>query len=413
MPRHASVHYCKRAGCFVTTAFGERRINSKGKAYRLKVFARHLTHPTKDRRAADAWLADGLRAMTAGRRSLAELTLDEVAEMYLAVAEIELSPETYARRVEQLQRCLAWPDYHHPQRLGLTLITRLTKADVRPFLAEMIEQGRSPAYVTGGLLMALKRLTSWAASVEPGESFGLPIRVDPLAGMKGPEILRRQPRELPESAARSFLRWLWRRVLKKTGPARPFAQITTILVWALRETGARPKELLAAEWSEYSVMPDGWGLIVLPAWKHKTGRKTGKTRKIAIPPAIAKRIEWIRGLEGRHERFLFTRRCGDPWVKVDDRAKRVGDSKAFQRWFGRAVDEAQAAGLPLPEGFRLYWQRSGYATEARRNGVPDALLAEAMGTSVIMLERSYTDLTTEDVLNAAKRARNHQVLRCS
>jgi integrase len=284
-------------------------------------------------------------------------------------------------------------------------------------LKALIDGGASPSYVSKGLLMALKRLTSWAVEVDPGQFDGLPVLVDALRGMKGPEVTRRKTRVQDPATSRRFLWWLWRRAVKAGGINGRFGKITTIMVWALRETGARPKDLCAAEWSEYTVRPDGWGLIVLPPWKQKTGRKTGKERRIAIPPDIAGRIEWIRSLEGRHEAHIFTHRrgrgrgaigtaeAGEPWVKIDYERQRVHDTKTLQKWFYRVVIEARAAGVPLTDGFRLYWQRSAYATEGRRKGVPDAMLAEAMGTSVTMLDRNYTDLGVEDVMDAAKRAR--------
>jgi integrase len=200
------------------------------------------------------------------------------------------------------------------------------------------------------------------------------------------------------------------------GLQRRFAQISTILMLCLRDSGARPKELCVGWWGEWEKRPDGWSVLTLPWWKHKTGRKTGKDRVIALPPHCTRRIEWIRGLEGRHPDHIFTHRrgrgrviegettaeAGDPWVAVDPTTKRIGNTKGLQKWFNRLRKEAIAAGIPIDPKFRLYFHRSSYSTEGQRKGVSRGLLADAMGTSERMLERNYTDLVEEDVLDVAK-----------
>ena len=184
------------------------------------------------------------------------------------------------------------------------------------------------------------------------------------------------------------------------------------LLETLRATGCRPKELCVAEWTEWSVKPDGWGSIVLPPAKWKNGRKTGRVRFIAVPPAQAAGIEWIRAQPGRHLTHIFVHRrgrgrataehgpatAGEPWIKDP----RKDNTKSLQKWFYRLLGSARKDNVPVPDGFRLYWFRSAFATEARRNGVSDALIAHAMGTSTGQLDRSYSDLDDEDAMKAAR-----------
>jgi integrase len=197
-----------------------------------------------------------------------------------------------------------------------------------------------------------------------------------------------------------------------------FARIAATLILCLKDTGARPKELCVASWDEWSVKPDGWGLIALPAWKWKSGKKTGKARAIAVPPRCARRIERMRLREGRHPERIFVRRrnrgsvesgegsprAGEPFVWVDFGAFRTGDTKSLQKWFFRLANEARAEGIPLPPGFRMYWLRSEFSTAAQRRGLSLSRIAHAMGTSEAMLERNYTDLDQSDILATARDA---------
>jgi hypothetical protein len=86
------------------------------------------------------------------------------------------------------------------------------------------------------------------------------------------------------------------------------------------------------------------------------------------------------------------------------RKEAEGGHQGAPEWFRRLREEGARAGRPLPEGFRLYFNRSAYTTEARRRGVNDVTLAKALGTSVRMLDRHYTDLDEADVLEVAKAA---------
>jgi integrase len=419
VPRAAGVFYDKRAGCWATNALGPMRTTKTGRRYRPRSYNRELAHPTKDRRAAEAWLSDELRKSTAEARPSRDPDLHAVIEWYLEAAEKDLAPETYDRRVEQLRRAADWPAPDHPQRLGLKRASAISADDIRPFLEAMLEAGNSESYVRRGLLMALKRVFSWATNeVTPDRLPGLPLASDPLLRKLRGNVPRRAHRDLDPLAVGRFIRWAWRRSCKMTGLNQRFGKIAVILLQALRDTGCRPKEMCVATWSEYRVLPDGWGMITLPTWKHKTGRKTNKERRIALSPSLVRRLEWIRGLEGRHPEHIFTHRrgsgaedrgapaeAGEPWTWIDAKGRQIGDSKPLRKWFFRIVKEARAEGVKLPEGFRLYFLRSSYSTEAQRKGIGRAMLAEAMGTSEAMLAAHYTDADESDVLGVARRAK--------
>ena len=418
MPRQPGVHFDKRAGCWATSSLGEMRFTATGRGYRPKTYNRGLTHPTKDRQAARDWISAKLREKGEGAKVAGDPDLYQLAEWHLHDVEKVLSPKAYLVRAESLCRCLDWPGRDHPQRIGKIPAKKVCREDIRPFLAAMTELGRSDFYVRYSLLSAIKRLLSWATEVEPGRFPGLPLASSPLARIKWDSTPVRSRREVDPKVVGRFVRWAWREAMGRGPKVRRFAQIQVILLQAMRETGARPKELLVAEWSEYRRFDDGWGLITLPAWKWKNGKKTKKERLIAIPPAVARRIEWIRSHPGHHPDRIFCRRpgkdseargvdwdAGEPWVWIDPKTKRSGPSDSFQECFLRLRKRASLAGVPMPEGFRLYFFRSSYSTESQRRGVSRAELADSMGTSEAMLAKHYSDHDERDIMATAKRAR--------
>lgn len=417
MGRPAKAHYNRKYGCWVTTALGEARVAATGKVYRPLTRFADLKHPTRDALEAQARLHKLLKEAEAQVVYGDDITFRQLTEFYLEDLEKtkKVGRETFDRKVEHLTRFGDWPDKADPGRMDALPCRRIASEDVERFLEEMKALGRSESYISEGLLKNLKACFAWAARIKAGRYAGLPLESNPIRDLRGPAVQRRAARELDPALVRKFLRWAWRRALKMPKLKRRFAQISTILMLCQRDVGSRPKEICCATWDEWKVLPDGWGVIALPPTKWKNGKKTGKGRILAVPPHCAKRIEWIRNLEGRHPTHIFTHRrgrgdaingIGSPWSGVpwvEDYAK--DDTKSLQKWFYRLANDARAEGVPLPKGCRLYWLRSSYSTEAQRRGVSRSLLAEAMGTSERMLERNYTDFNQSDVLDAAKRAR--------
>ena len=429
MGRPATVYWDKSANAWATNALGKVCYTKTGRQYRTKV--RNYDIPKSDKAAAWAWLQSKLEEQRRGLTPDPDLTFLKLSDAYLSHAEKTLPPESYARRVEHLDKFGNWPGPNHPQRMDRRLCRSITPADIRAFVDAMLKEGGtekgpdgktvrrglSPSYVRDGLLKTIKRAFAWGASVDPGSHPGLPLESNPIAGVKGPDVKRRAFRPAEKEAVDAFMKWMDDRTTRMDGLKRRFAAIAVILLECLRATGCRPKELCSAQWKDYAVRDDGWGIIRLDQWKNT--EKTGEVRIIALPPRCAERIAWIRALDGRHRTHIFTHRrgrgearsgsstpeAGSPWV-VDPK---TGHTKSLQKWFYRLVNEARGAGIPLPKGFRLYWLRSAYSTEAQRQGIPPSLIAKSMGTSERMLARAYTDLDIDDVGGAAKRVEDGQL----
>jgi integrase len=135
----------------------------------------------------------------------------------------------------------------------------------------------------------------------------------------------------------------------------------------LQRTGARPGELsrtLAAHWHRELQA------VVLPA----SSTKTKKDRTIFLPPECAAIVERLASEYPTGPLFRSVK--GLAW-KADRLAKRF-DSRR------------RAAGLRA--GLSPYSYRHTYATNALLAGESPAILAELLGTSIIMLQRHYSHL---------------------
>jgi integrase len=129
------------------------------------------------------------------------------------------------------------------------------------------------------------------------------------------------------------------------------ADFRRVLIW-LHATGCRPGELLALRWRHVHLAR---GVVLLD--QHKTLKKTGRPRVIALAPAAVKLLAWIQ-----RSRFLTLRqaaaRCGlnrqtlsvaarSGFLRVAAR-RRDGELTLF-----READVAELAGLVTPAGAAL------------------------------------------------------------
>jgi len=184
------------------------------------------------------------------------------------------------------------------------------------------------------------RVFSWA------KDEGL-LPENPLAGMKRPK---------PPSRQRAMSDDEFKQLFDNAGG--PFADI----LLALRETGARPKELRDLVWDQ--VQADR---LVLT--KHKTSRKVQKARVIILSATMRALLERLRG-NGHSHVFLNTE--GQPWTM---NAVRLQITRLRQR-------------LGLADDLCAYLCRHGFGTRAILNGVNPSVVAELMGhNSLEMVSR--------------------------
>jgi len=204
------------------------------------------------------------------------------------------------------------------------------------------------------------RALNWAA----GEGL---IPGNPLKGMKRPRPKCRQ-RYLTEDEYSTLIQ-------ATRGRFRT-------LLFALRQTGARPSEVCRLVWDQ--VHGDCW---VLEA--HKTADKVGKPRVIYLTPKMARLMRLLR--RWSRSKHVFVNDRGRPWTVNAIHLRLV----RLRRKLGLADD------------ITSYTIRHSYGTHAVLNGVDLATLAELMGhVDTTMVSSVYVHLAgqTEHLKNAARKA---------
>jgi integrase len=178
---------------------------------------------------------------------------------------------------------------------------------------------------------------------------------NPLSGMKRPKPAPRQRAMSDDEFTKMF-----------ENAGGPFADF----LLALRETGARPKELRDLLWTQ--VQEDR---LVLT--KHKTSQKVKKARVIILTDAMRDMLDRLRG-NGHTHVFLNTE--GEPWTM---NAVRLQMTRLRER-------------LGLANDLCAYLCRHGFGTRAILNGVNPSVVAELMGhNSLEMVSKVYVHLADE------------------
>jgi len=226
------------------------------------------------------------------------------------------------------------------------------QAEIEAGTVRKDRQGRQPkewgaASAHNARSMAF-RIFSWA------KEEGL-LPENPLVGMKRPKPPPRQRAMSDEEFQQLYD--------NAGGPFRDF-------LLALRETGARPKELRDLLWTQ--VQTDR---VVMK--KHKTSKKVGKDRVIYLSEAMKAMVNRLRG-NGHLNVFLNTE--GQPWTL-----------NAVRLQLGRL-----RAKLGLADDLCAYLARHGFGTRAILKGVNPAVVAELMGhNSLEMVSRVYVHLADQ------------------
>jgi len=208
---------------------------------------------------------------------------------------------------------------------------------------------------------SISRAFSWAC-----EQGVLPS--NPLKGMRCPKANIRQ-RALTDGEFRGLLR----------ASDKDFK----VLLYALSETGCRPKEARTLRWSD--VREDRWVLA-----EHKTAYKTGRTRVIFLTKPMRKlmRVLW----KGSVSEFVFVNARKKPWTVNAMRLRIMRIKK----------------NTDLAKDVCSYLLRHAWGTNAILNGVDPITVAACMGhNSLDMISRVYVHLADkhEHLQEAMEKAR--------
>lgn len=263
------------------------------------------------------------------------MTLTESVAAFLIALAVEAGPSTVRGYRSRLARLV------HAR--GDIEVAALARSDVEAWL-QSATAGKAPDTVRLTLI-AWERWQAWA--IATGH---LPVEILPKQRKPG----GRQRDALP---SKEQVKALFARLPEEAQP----------LFRALRLTGARPGELCAATIADWDRRA---GKITLQ--QHKTARKTGKPRVIAVGHKAL--VEILTAAAGdRPSGPLFLRASGRAWT-----------TSALSRYYRQA---REAAGLP--ENFVLYLTRHEHATDLYRSTKDLKSVADALGHSQLGTTMRY------------------------
>ena len=269
------------------------------------------------------------------------------------------------------------------QVLGLHVATEIQVEHLEAAIRVWSRDGRAPGYQRR-LAAQWKAVWAWAYRRVVGRT---PIRLlyeNSLAGSRNPAgpIVEERFAERKEAAA-----WLW--WLRSQGRTE-FALLHRCLIW----TGARPSEWTRATWGD--IQWDAKPMPVLRREHWKAGKKTGKARRVFIPPFLSRALR-RRQAEAESTAPIFsTFRGGAAWTPGN-----LSNATA------RLRRQANAAGYNFAdtgaERLTCYRWRHTAASTLLMRGVDVATVAELLGTSVMMIQRHYGHLLADHLAEAARR----------
>lgn len=175
--------------------------------------------------------------------------------------------------------------------------------------------------------------------------------------------------------------------------SRPLKQAMFFL-W---ETGARTCEMRELLWTDIVFGHEPRIILV----EHKTARKTGRTRVIALNPVIEKFLLWLK--RRSTSKFVFVNNDGTPWERrafakhLRRVAQRIGLDKALAGDVGRVS---------------AYCFRHTYCCALLAAGMTSKQVADQMGhVDTTMVERVYGSFTTKDMTYMSQNAAEARRLR--
>ncbi len=395
MGREPSVYWHKHAGCYASNSgVGE---NGERKTLYFRGFAK------SDKRGAMNALKAYHDAREASVIELASPRVETLAELYLQHTAKTCMPRTLEGHIEILSKFADFQPAGSNTTYGERLARTIRAQDLIQMVRAWEEAGYSPSY-RARLVRTMKGCWTWAAAADPYRNPERLIPANPFKDVKGVHVPQSPERYATRKEIADFLRFAWRRADVRTPLHRKFGRLFVLMLRVMAATGARPGEICDAQWSDFH--PER-RTIVLPPDRHKTGRKTGKPRIIAVPPLLCRAILRVAQKQEHHPVYIFTHKrgkgaerrgaiaeFGEPW-----------ESKALSKAIAHIRTEAIKAGVPLlasgPNAFVAYRIRHTWISDAIMNGIPTAVAAEMAGTSERMIAQTYGHIVESRIQEAA------------
>ena len=355
--------------------------NSRGKKRRATIGRVGDMTPDQARKAAEA-MRDLVRS---GGDPLATRKADREASTVGDVLDAYLASGRFAEKAESTQAIDKGRIKRHLRPLlGKCYVDDLTTEEVRRAhgairdgkTATDVKTGhRGRAIVTGGETTArdciglFRAIMNWA--VEEGLA-----KTNPAMGIKlGSNGTRDTILRGPDDYRRLF------ETLASMEGEKRIRQPVADAIRVIALTGCRPGEIAGLRWQHVDFKS---GTLRLPPTAHKSGRRTGKPRVIALP-ATAQQII-AQQTEGKADDFVFAPVRGDGPVALN------------KPW--RAVREEAS----LPEGIGLHGLRHTMASMLAMSGAQASEIQAALGHATVAMAARYVHWADEARTALAERA---------
>jgi site-specific recombinase XerD len=288
---------------------------------------------------------DKARRLANEPTAIKPLTVQEASDNYLVVL------KTRNRRTEYDTRLRL--EKHFLPQFKDRLVTSLTKTQLEKWLSSLVdkENERASKDTANRVLTMVKALLNHA-------------KHDNANGLKDDSAWRFL-KPFKNVGKPRAIRYTNEEIMKLIDSAPDHA--TGNLIEAAFLTGSRYGEIVTAKVSDVDFAAKTW---------HVSG-KTGSRTIILQQYAVEFFQSLVTGKSASD--FLFTMENGQPWKSSDQ-----------TRPFKAAL---RAAGLPLDGS--MYALRHSYISSAIENGMPLTVLAENCGTSVRMIEQTYSHVFVE------------------
>jgi len=180
-------------------------------------------------------------------------------------------------------------------------------------------------------------------------------------------------RRRPMTASEFRRVWGQSRNGKKTGAWRTSGRRLREVLFFMKVSGARPKEIRDLQWTDIDT-----NLGIARLERHKTSKKTRKARIIPLIAPVVRLLESLARRDGAQGAVFKTTR-GGPWAR-----------NSLAQKFKRLRDK-----VGVPEDASLYGLRHRFGTRALLHGVDLKTLSNLMGHSRVQTTEHYLHTAEE------------------
>ncbi len=348
---------------------------------------------SKNRAAAELWLAGLVAAEAEGERRASDPLVSDLVLAFLAHGERLV--EAGDRELSTVESHAAHLDVFAASKLGGRLfgdipVSKLKPADLSRFSRDCQSRAFARGYIPA-IVVSVHSLLSWAARPIPHRGAGWPERViseNPFKGIERPRVPAPPRRYLGTRARRAFYEYATLRALSSPAgsPAWRYDRLFVALIQFCEETGCRPGEACRLEWRH--IQWDEERAVL----RGKSTSKTGRPRVLPLVPSVLRMLRAIDRFPGRHANFVFTH------TPRDGAGRRAKSDFAGVPWKVAALDQK----------LRIWREAATGVVTTGETGEPLALygLRRDMGSDILRLTGRYAE-SAEVLGHSPEMSRRH------